>query len=67
MIKLSYDKGQVIARGGEVPYSRRLRDDVFSAPAFRYRDIVDHLKQSGIPFEDEVYGGLELKEVRSSK
>ena len=65
MIKLSYDKGQVIAHGGEIPHSRRLREGIYSAPAFRYRDIVDHLKQMGTPFEDTVYGGLEFKGVKS--
>ena len=66
VIRLSYDKGQVIAHGGEVPYSRMLGEGVYSAPAFRYRDIVDHLKLAGVPFEDMVYGGLEFKGVKSS-
>ena len=65
MISLSYDKGRIISDGGEIPFGKKVENaERYSAPAFRYRDIVEYLESSGIIYEDKVFGGLNLQDVK---
>jgi len=65
MITLSYDKGRIISEGGEIPFGKK-EDNVerYIAPAFRYREIIEYLEASEVPFMDEVFGGLKFPEVK---
>ena len=65
MITLSYDKGRIISKGGEIPFGKKEKDvERYIAPAFRYREIIEYLEASEVPFVDEVFGGLKFPEVK---
>jgi len=65
LITLSYYKGRIISEGGEIPYGKKEKGvEKYVAPAFRYREIVEYLNNSMIAFEDNVFGGLKLTEVK---
>ena len=56
MIRLSFDRGSVVSEGGPVPYGKLdSRSGTYRAPAFRYRQIVEHLEREGVAFSDEVF------------
>ncbi len=56
MIRLSFDRGSVVSEGGPVPYGKvDARSGTYRAPAFRYRQIVEHLEREGVAFSDEVF------------
>ncbi len=61
MIILGYDKGGLTAHGGFIPHGKRISgQDVYRAPAFRYREILRYLDENEVEYKDEVYGGLEF-------
>jgi superfamily II DNA or RNA helicase len=54
LIVLRYDKGSLLAEGGPIPYGRYdASSRSYVAPAFRYREIVEHLEGQGLDFNDE--------------
>jgi superfamily II DNA or RNA helicase len=54
LIILRFDKGNIVAEGGPVPYSKYdKRKDLYSAPGYRYKAIKKHLKKQGINYKDE--------------
>ncbi len=56
-VELLYDRGTIIIRG-EVSVPFAVWDDrsvCYRAQAFRYRDIVEYLRRSGISFKDRVW------------
>jgi len=56
LIRLSFDRGSVVSEGGPVPYGKLdSRSGTYRAPAFRYRQIVEHLEREGVAFSDEVF------------
>ena len=56
MIRLSFDRGSVVSEGGPVPYGKLdSRSGTYRAPAFRYRQIVEHLEREGVAFSNEVF------------
>ena len=62
---ISYDKGRIISKGGEIPFGKKEEDvERYIAPAFRYREIIEYLETSSVPFVDEVFGGLNFPEVK---
>ncbi|GEM_PF-568236 len=54
--KLSYERGTIRIEGNvHVPYAKwDGRSGCYRALAYKYRDIVDYLKNSGVEFEDHV-------------
>ena len=54
--RLRYDKGTVIVEGNiHIPFGKYdSRSKCYRALAYKYRDIVDYLKNSGVDFEDHV-------------
>ncbi|UCD44539.1 MAG: DEAD/DEAH box helicase family protein [Candidatus Bathyarchaeota archaeon] len=66
MIVLSYDGGDVVAKGGPILHGKY--DPVtrtYRAPGFRYAEILRHLEDLKIPYEDEVFGGIRPRELSS--
>ncbi len=70
--RLRYDKGTVIVEGDvHVPFGKYDdRSRCYRALAYKYRDVVDYLRSSGIDFEDRVqdnvlpspsYDGVEIE------
>ncbi len=54
MIVLSFDRGSIVAEGGPIPLRTQDSDEAaHRVPALRYRDILEQLRKSGTPYEDE--------------
>jgi superfamily II DNA or RNA helicase len=67
LIVLSFDRGSIVARGGPIPHGKyESRTDSYVAPAFRYSDIIEHLKENEIEYRDEVFEGLSCPRLSSS-
>jgi superfamily II DNA or RNA helicase len=59
LIILSFDRGSLVAVGGPIPHGRyEARADSYRAPAFRYGEILDYLKGSGLEYRDDAYKGV---------
>ena len=66
MIVLSFDRGSLVAIGGPIPHGKyEARTKSYRAPAFRYSEIIDHLKQEKIEYRDEVFEGLKCPRLAS--
>ena len=54
MIALRYEKGSLIAEGGPIPYGRYdASSQSYVAPAYRYREVVEHLESRGLDYRDD--------------
>jgi superfamily II DNA or RNA helicase len=54
LIVLRYERGRVVAEGGEIPFGEPHGDTGgYRAPAIRYRDIIEHLKRHKTEYRDE--------------
>ena len=59
MIVLRFDRGNIIAKGGTIPHSSYdARTSTFRASALHYKEIVEHLKLSGVGYLDEALDAL---------
>jgi superfamily II DNA or RNA helicase len=67
LIVLRFDKGSLRAEGGPIPYGRYdALTQRYVAPAFRYREIVEHLESQGVDFRDEASLSLAVSGLSSS-
>ena len=54
MIALRYEKGSLVAEGGPIPYGRYdASSQSYVAPAYRYREVVEHLESRGLDYRDD--------------
>jgi superfamily II DNA or RNA helicase len=61
MIVLGYKKGSLTAHGGFIPHGKKISgSDMFTAPPFRYKEILRYFDENDLEYRDEVYGGLEF-------